>query len=120
MDTATWKLDAEDRFILQAPAEDAELRIDTYDFVTSAHWREMLASTRLRAKHGVRIEEIECGQFAGVTYEHPDDDGKYCREWLLGYADLALFVTLICGHDAAPKYQEAANGMLSTLVECRA
>lgn len=68
----------------------------------------------------MRLEEAECGQFAGVTYARPDNDGQYCREWLLGYADVALVVTLTCGHDMAPVYQEAANRMLATLVDCRA
>jgi hypothetical protein len=81
MDTGNWTLDAEDAVILKSPARGAELRIDTYDFVTTDYWREMLALTRARARPGAPIEEIECGQFAGVIYELPDDDGKQCWEW---------------------------------------
>ncbi len=119
MDTGDWSLDADDAFFLQSSEGDAELRIDTYDTVTPARWREMVDHTRARARPGGPIEEIERGQFAGITYEHPDEDGKYCREWLLDYAGLVLFVTLICERDVSPARQMAVDDMLSTLVECR-
>ncbi len=88
LDTADWTLESEDTFLLHSPARDAELQIDTYDFVSTEHWRVILTHASVRAGSSSQLKDVECGQFAGVTYDYLDEDGSYHCEWLLGYADL--------------------------------
>jgi hypothetical protein len=96
-----WKIDAgdwsrdpdEDTFFLRPAGLDAELRIDCYDYGKQSTWKVLLENAQKRAPQDAPIEEVSCGQFAGLHYDYTDAEGVYWREWLLSLAELVLLVT---------------------------
>jgi len=120
VDTGGWSPDPDAEACIFRPASgDAELQVDVYDYGTDSTWQLLLEQGRRRAPSGTRLEEVSCGQFVGITYEYTDTDGSYCREWLLGLAELVLFVTYCCALEQQARDKEAVNRILSTLADAR-
>lgn len=112
-----WLVDSEDS-CLRPENGAAELRIDVLDYGSSNTWKEVLATARSRASSV--IEQAACGQFAGVTYAVNDEEGLYCREWLLCLAELLLRVNFRCPVEEVEELLRLVVAMLATLRDHRA
>jgi hypothetical protein len=121
IDAADWSRDPdEESFILRPAGLDAELRIDCYDYGKHSTWQVLLENARRRAPQGTPIEEVSCGQFAGLHYDYTDVEGDYRREWLLGLAELVLLVTYSCNQEHKARDRAEVDRLLSTLADARA
>ena len=84
-----------DSDVIFSPEGVGELQISTSKFdspVTGDHLYE-LAEEHLDAD--AEEEEIEFGEFSGITFEY-EMDGEFWQEWYLMSGNILLFITYAC------------------------
>ena len=71
-----------------------------------------LASEHIDA--GADFEEVELGDFSGITLDYEDEEG-YWQEWYLMSDSLILFVTYACDPEHEGKIEDVVEMILESL-----
>jgi hypothetical protein len=63
---------------------------------------------------GADIEEVEIGEFSGITLDY-EADNAYWQEWYLMAESLILFVTYVCDLEHEGKIEDVVELILDSL-----
>ena len=110
-----WVLETDDDAVsLFNPDSSGTLMISTIkeDEIISDEYLEELVTEHLDA--GADLQEVECGEFDGVSCCYEADEGYWC-EWFLRHGTIMLFVTYDCALDDEGKEDDMVDSMLESL-----
>ncbi len=109
--------DEDDHYdVLYNPDGPGELQFSSISYEKKLSINDLMHIAEEDIQAGARLEEIELGDFKGITFEY-DIENEYWCEWYLASDNVLLFVTYSCLLDKEGRDADDVELIMGTLTK---